>query len=68
MSFFLLLNKVIEAMRKATGFDFKYEIIGRRPGDVPDLTADPALARKELGFNAPVQSRFTTTMFVVDSD
>ncbi|PLW51778.1 hypothetical protein PCANC_05553 [Puccinia coronata f. sp. avenae] len=45
--------EMIEAMRKATGFDFKYEIIGRRAGDVPDLTADPALAKKELGFNAP---------------
>ncbi|KAJ7610875.1 THO complex subunit 1 transcription elongation factor-domain-containing protein [Roridomyces roridus] len=44
--------EIIEAMRKATGFDFKYEIIGRRRGDVPDLTADPALAEKELGFKA----------------
>lgn len=26
---------------------------GRRRGDVPDLTADPALAEKELGFTAP---------------
>ncbi|MBW0500747.1 hypothetical protein O181_040462 [Austropuccinia psidii MF-1] len=45
--------EMIEAMRKATGFDFKYEIIGRRLGDVPDLTADPTLAQKELGFSAP---------------
>ncbi|KAJ7754993.1 THO complex subunit 1 transcription elongation factor-domain-containing protein [Mycena maculata] len=44
--------EIIDAMRKATGFDFKYEIIGRRRGDVPDLTADPALAEKELGFKA----------------
>ncbi|KAJ7897244.1 THO complex subunit 1 transcription elongation factor-domain-containing protein [Mycena olivaceomarginata] len=44
--------EIIQAMRKATGFDFKYEIIGRRRGDVPDLTADPALAEKELGFKA----------------
>ncbi|KAF7303114.1 UDP-glucose 4-epimerase [Mycena kentingensis (nom. inval.)] len=44
--------QIIEAMRKATGFDYKYEIIGRRAGDVPDLTADPALAEKELGFKA----------------
>jgi len=44
---------ILEAMRKATGFDYKYEIIGRRRGDVPDLTADPALAEKELGFKAP---------------
>jgi len=45
--------QIVEAMRKATGFDFKYEIIGRRRGDVPDLTADPSLAEKELGFKAP---------------
>ncbi|KIL00784.1 hypothetical protein PAXRUDRAFT_29517 [Paxillus rubicundulus Ve08.2h10] len=45
--------QIVEAMRKATGFDYKYEIIGRRRGDVPDLTADPALAEKELGFRAP---------------
>ncbi|KAH7916389.1 THO complex subunit 1 transcription elongation factor-domain-containing protein [Hygrophoropsis aurantiaca] len=45
--------QIVEAMRKATGFDFKYEVIGRRRGDVPDLTADPALAEKELGFKAP---------------
>lgn len=40
-------------MRVATGFDFKTEIVGRRLGDVPDLTADPTLAEKELGFSAP---------------
>ncbi|KAF5312072.1 hypothetical protein D9619_002706 [Psilocybe cf. subviscida] len=45
--------QIVEAMRKATGFDYKYEIIGRRRGDVPDLTADPALAEQELGFSAP---------------
>ena len=43
---------MIEAMRAATGFDYKYEIVGRRLGDVPDLTADPTLAQKELGFLA----------------
>jgi len=45
--------QIVEAMRKATGFDYKCEIIGRRRGDVPDLTADPTLAEKELGFRAP---------------
>ncbi|KAG5641181.1 hypothetical protein DXG03_005843 [Asterophora parasitica] len=43
---------IVEAMRKATGFNYGLEIIGRRRGDVPDLTADPALAEKELGFKA----------------
>lgn len=27
--------------------------LGDRRGDVPDLTADPTLAEKELGFTAP---------------
>ena len=43
---------MIDAMKKASGFDYKFEIIGRRTGDVPDLTADPAVAEKELGFKA----------------
>ncbi|KAL7422661.1 UDP-glucose-4-epimerase [Cryptotrichosporon argae] len=43
---------MIEAMRKASGYDYKYEIVGRRRGDVPDLTADPTLAQQELGFFA----------------
>ncbi|KAJ7610876.1 hypothetical protein FB45DRAFT_941881 [Roridomyces roridus] len=44
--------EIIEAMRKTTGFDFKYEVIARRRGDVGDHVADPALAEKELGFKA----------------
>ncbi|KAG8986676.1 UDP-glucose-4-epimerase [Tulasnella sp. JGI-2019a] len=43
---------IVNAMRKATGKDYKTRVIGRRLGDVPDLTADPALAEKELGFHA----------------
>ncbi|ORY35833.1 putative galactose metabolism-related protein [Naematelia encephala] len=43
---------MIDAMHKASGFDYKYEIVGRRLGDVPELTADPTLAEKELGFVA----------------
>ncbi|TBU42542.1 UDP-glucose 4-epimerase [Dichomitus squalens] len=48
----LSVLQIVEAMRAETGFDFKYEIVGRRRGDVPDLTADPALAEKQLGFKA----------------
>lgn len=32
---------------------FLFPFCFRRVGDVPDLTADPALAEKELGFKAP---------------
>ncbi|KAH9171037.1 THO complex subunit 1 transcription elongation factor-domain-containing protein [Lactarius sanguifluus] len=44
--------QILEAMRAATKFNYTYNIIGRRRGDVPDLTADPSLAEKELGFRA----------------
>jgi len=44
--------QILEAMRATTGFDYTYNIIGRRRGDVPDLTADPSLSEKELGFRA----------------
>ncbi|KAJ3859083.1 UDP-glucose 4-epimerase [Lentinula novae-zelandiae] len=45
--------QIVGAMREATEFDFKTEVVGRRRGDVPELIADPALARAELGFDAP---------------
>ncbi|EIM83257.1 UDP-glucose 4-epimerase [Stereum hirsutum FP-91666 SS1] len=45
--------QILEAMKKATGFQYGHEFVGRRRGDVPDLTADPTLAEKELGFKAP---------------
>lgn len=44
---------ILAAMREVTGFDFKYEIIERRKGDVPYLIAEPSLAERELGFQAP---------------
>ncbi|CED82222.1 udp-glucose 4-epimerase [Phaffia rhodozyma] len=44
--------QIIKAMEKAFGTTFPYEVVGRREGDVPDLTADPSLAEKELGFLA----------------
>ncbi|PWN54456.1 UDP-glucose 4-epimerase [Violaceomyces palustris] len=43
---------MVDAMRKVSGYEFPHEVVGRRKGDVPDLTADPALAEKELGFKA----------------
>jgi len=44
--------EIVHAMTVASGHEFKTEIIGRRKGDVPDLTADPTLAEKELDFSA----------------
>ncbi|KAJ4470807.1 UDP-glucose 4-epimerase [Lentinula aciculospora] len=45
--------QIVDAMRKATGFEYETEVVGRRRGDVPALIADPSLARAELGFDAP---------------
>lgn len=44
--------EVIAAMREATGHPLPYEELDRRPGDVPELWADPARARQELGWSA----------------
>ncbi|OLL26784.1 Bifunctional protein GAL10 [Neolecta irregularis DAH-3] len=41
---------VIAAFSKAVGRDLPYKIEGRRAGDVLDLTADPTLITKELGY------------------
>ncbi|WP_419929249.1 UDP-glucose 4-epimerase GalE [Candidatus Poriferisocius sp.] len=46
------VREVIAAMREATGHPLPHEELGRRPGDVPELWADPAKARSELGWSA----------------
>lgn len=44
--------EMINAFIKAVGRELPYKIVARRPGDVPNLTADPTLANKELGWKA----------------
>lgn len=44
--------EMIHAFSKACGKDLPYEVVGRREGDVLDLTANPSLANKELGWKA----------------
>lgn len=44
--------EVLEAIRQATGTEVPYCLSERRAGDPPALTADPARARKVLGFEA----------------
>ena len=44
--------EVIAAMREATGHSLPHEELDRRPGDVPELWADPSKARQELGWRA----------------
>jgi UDP-glucose 4-epimerase len=44
--------QVLHAFEAATGRVIPYEIVARRPGDVPSYYADPALARRLLGWCA----------------
>ncbi len=43
---------MVKAFEKASGKIVSYKIAPRRPGDVAECYADPALALKELGFKA----------------
>ena len=44
--------EVVAALRGATGHPLPYEELDRRPGDVPELWADPGQALRELGWTA----------------
>ncbi|MCJ1311803.1 UDP-glucose-4-epimerase [Agyrium rufum] len=44
--------EMIKAFSTAVGRDLPYEVVGRRAGDVLNLTANPARANKELGWRA----------------
>lgn len=44
--------EVVAAFEAASGIKIPYRIVGRRPGDIPVLYADPKLARQELGWAA----------------
>lgn len=44
--------EVIHAFERASGRRVPYDIVARRPGDVAVLTADPSLAKAELGWQA----------------
>lgn len=43
---------MIKAFSAAVGRDLPYEVVGRRAGDVLDLTSNPSRANKELGWKA----------------
>jgi UDP-glucose 4-epimerase len=44
--------EAIAAFSQACGKPIRHRIVGRRPGDVASSYADPALARRELGWQA----------------
>ena len=46
------VREVIEACRRATGHPIPVRVGPRRPGDPPELVADPARAREVLGWRA----------------
>jgi UDP-glucose 4-epimerase len=48
------VKEVIEATRAVTGREIKVELGDRRPGDPPQLFADPTRIREELGWRAEV--------------
>ena len=41
---------MVNAFSKVVGRPLNYEVVGRRAGDVLDLTANPARANEELGW------------------
>lgn len=43
---------MIKAFSETVGRDIPYQVVGRRAGDVLDLTANPKLANEELGWKA----------------
>jgi UDP-glucose 4-epimerase len=43
---------VVKAFTKASGIDIPYKLTDRRPGDIAECFANPALALKELGWKA----------------
>lgn len=47
--------EMIKAFSSAVGRDLPYEVVPRRQGDVLDLTANPALANKELGWKTELR-------------
>jgi len=42
--------EAIKSFEKVSGIKLKYKIVGRRPGDIEKIWADPSYANKELGW------------------
>ncbi|HTV68239.1 MAG TPA: UDP-glucose 4-epimerase GalE [Rhizobiaceae bacterium] len=51
--------EVIEAVHRESGREFKVEMAARRPGDTASVVANPALAKRELGW-APKYDQLDT--------
>jgi UDP-glucose 4-epimerase len=46
------VREVIDTVRRVTGREVREVAAPRRPGDAPELVADPALIRSKLGWQA----------------
>ena len=46
------VRELVAAFESATGRPVPYKVVARRPGDVAEIWADPALARDQLGWQA----------------
>ena len=44
--------EMVKAAEEASGRKVPYEVVARRPGDIAECWADPALAKRELGWTA----------------
>ncbi|MBI3506464.1 MAG: UDP-glucose 4-epimerase GalE [Proteobacteria bacterium] len=53
------VRQIVDAVAAATGREVPLKLAARRPGDPPELVADPGLARREIGF-APTRSDIDT--------
>jgi UDP-glucose 4-epimerase len=42
--------EAIKSFERVSGIKLKYKIVGRRPGDIEKIWADPSFANKELGW------------------
>jgi len=44
--------EILKAFEQTCGFSIKHQFVGRRPGDIPEIYSNPALAEKLLGWKA----------------
>lgn len=61
--------EMIKAFEKASGEKLPYKVVGRRPGDLAEIYANPAKAEKELGWKAEltVEDAMRDTMSYLNS-
>ena len=57
------VQEVVELCREVTGHKIPARLVGRREGDPPALVADPAAARRELGWSP----RYTSMRDIIES-